>query len=59
MLTNYQWAHICTALKDSLSIELERYTELGSIEMIKVRLVLNGETISEDECEIPWSNGPG
>ena len=40
-------------LTEHLEISVEQVTEFGPIEQIKIKLELNGITISEDTCDLP------
>jgi len=40
-------------LVDNLDIEVEQITEFGPVETIKVKLLVDGNVISESECSLP------
>lgn len=40
-------------LKESLSIEVQQFEDFGPVERIRVSLLLDGEEISYDYCDLP------
>jgi hypothetical protein len=48
-----EFVDVIEYLIDNLEIRVEQNTEFGPVEEIKVKLVLGGNVISEDSCNLP------